>query len=145
MLTNLVFAAAAMTQTTAPDLAWMSGDWEFTANGRHVTEHWSKPEGGTLIGMSRTVRDGKTIAYEHLLIRPGKDGTLEYIAKPSNQPEAAFKLIRVDKLSAVFENKEHDFPQRIMYTLKGDALTAAIEGKANGQDRRIEFPYRRAK
>ena len=134
-----------MTQSAANDLAWLSGDWEYTVNGRHVTEHWSRPEGGTLIGVSRTVKDGETTAYEHLIIRPGKDGTLEYVAKPHNQPEAAFKLIKADKQSVVFENKEHDFPQRIMYALKGDALTAAIEGSANGKDRRIEFPYKRVK
>ena len=145
MLTNLIFVAAAMTQTTIDDVAWLDGDWEFERNGRHVTEHWAKPAGDTMIGYSRTVRDGKTTEYEFLLIRADKEGVLEYVAKPSGQAEAAFKLIKSDKQSLTFENKAHDFPQRITYSLKGDDLTAAIEGEIQGKSRRVEFPYKRAK
>jgi hypothetical protein len=46
----------------------------------------------------------------------------------------------------VFENPQHDFPQRISYTLKGDGkLTAAIAGSKNGKTRRVEFNYQRVK
>jgi len=43
----------------------------------------------------------------------------------------------------VFENLQHDFPQRVGYKRDGDALLAWIEGPRNGQTRRIEFPYRK--
>ncbi|MBX3112599.1 MAG: hypothetical protein KF857_11375 [Fimbriimonadaceae bacterium] len=145
MLTNMILVAATMTQTKIDDLAWLAGEWQFERSGRLVTEHWSKPAGGTMIGYSRTVRDGKTTEYEFLIVRADKAGVLEYVAKPSGQAEAVFKLIKADKQSVVFENKGHDFPQRILYTLKGDDLTAAIEGNVNGQGRRVEFPYQRVK
>ena len=49
------------------------------------------------------------------------------------QAEAAFKLIRASATEVVFENPQHDFPQRISYALKdGGKLTAAIEGTKNG-------------
>jgi hypothetical protein len=70
---------------------------------------------------------------------------LFYVAKPSRQPEASFKLVKLTEREVVFENQAHDFSQRILYTLKDDGtLLAAIEGTNDGRTRRVEFPYRRA-
>jgi len=127
----------------AKDVAWMSGCWDQMRNGRHVIESWTGVEGGTLFGVSRTVSNGKTIEYEFLLIREGAKG-LEYVAKPSGQPEATFTSTKVTPNEVIFENPAHDFPKRIMYKRDSDSLTAAIEGPRNGQTRRIEFPYKKA-
>src|SRR4030095_10839500 len=78
---------------TVKDVAWIAGCWEFDRNGRHVAEHWMPPDGGTMIGVSRTVSGGKTTAWEFLIIREGANG-LEYVAKPSRQPEATFTAPR---------------------------------------------------
>lgn len=133
------------TQTPAPsikDVAWIAGCWEFDRNGRHVVESWLPPEGGTMMGVSRTVSGGRTSEWEFLIIREGKAG-LEYVAKPSGQPEATFTAIRPSATEVVFENPAHDFPKKIHYKRDGDTLTAAIEGPMNGQSRRIEFPYKK--
>jgi len=97
-----------------------------------------------MIGVSRTVSNGKTTEYEFLLIREGANG-LEYVAKPSGQAEATFTAARASASEVVFENPAHDFPQRIIYRKEGDALKAAIEGSMNGQTRRVEFPYIKAR
>jgi len=128
---------------TADDVGWMSGCWAFTRNGRHVIEQWTPAEGGTLIGLSRTVANGRTTEYEFLLIRSGAGG-LEYVAKPSGQAEGVFTAATVSANEAIFENPAHDFPKRILYKRSGDTLTAAIEGPMNGETRRIEFPYTKA-
>jgi hypothetical protein len=48
--------------------------------------------------------------------------------------------------TVVFENPEHDFPQRVGYKRNGsDALDAWIEGRANGKSRRVDFSYQRAR
>ena len=48
--------------------------------------------------------------------------------------------------SVVFENPEHDFPQRVGYRRDGaDGLQAWIEGQANGKSRRVDFSYQRAR
>ena len=127
-------------------LAWLAGSWEFEQGGRVVREVWMAPGGGTMLGMSRTVKGGKTIEYEFLQIRGGPGGDLFYVARPSRQKEAAFQLKEMTAHSVVFENLAHDFPQRISYTLQADGtLLAAIEGPGNdGATRRIEFPFRRA-
>ena len=38
----------------------------------------------------------------------------------------AFRLVRHDAASAIFENPAHDYPQRIVYTREGDTLTAEV-------------------
>ena len=127
----------------ADDVGWLAGCWSFTRNGRHVIEHWAPAEGGTLIGMGRSVANGKTVEYEFLLIRSGAAG-LEYVAKPSGQAEGIFTATRASATEVIFENPAHDFPKTVSYARNGDLLTAAIEGPMNGQTRRIEFPYAKA-
>jgi hypothetical protein len=141
--TVLALAVSGILQPAKPvaaDVGWLSGCWGFTRNGRHVIEHWTPVEGGTLIGVSRTVANGKTTEYEFLLIRSGANG-LDYVAKPSGQPEATFTAATATASEVVFENPAHDFPKKIGYKRSGDALTAWIEGPMNGQTRRIEFPH----
>src|SRR5262245_7548668 len=127
---------------TTADLKFMTGCWAFEANGRKVEEHWLAPAGESLIGVSRTVKGGKTTEYEFLQIRDLPEG-LTYIAKPSNQPEAKFVLSSRTGNEVVFENPAHDFPQRIRYRLEGDTLRARIEGTLGGKPRAVDFPYAR--
>lgn len=109
----LAFAIARQPAPTVQDVKWLAGCWESRRAGRHVTEQWMAPAGGTLLGMSRTVANDKTSEYEFLLIRESARG-LEYVAKPSGQREATFTSVRVSADEAVFENPPHDFPTRII-------------------------------
>ena len=137
-------AAGAPSETpSVKDVAWIAGCWDSTRNGRHVTEHWMPPEGGTMMGVSRTTAGEKTTEWEFLIIRQGAKG-LDYVAKPSGQREATFTAARAAANEVVFENPAHDFPKRIIYKRDADTLTATIEGSMNGKDRRIEFPYKKA-
>ena len=53
--------------------------------------------------------------------------------------------MRISASELCFENPAHDFPQEIGYRVDGDALLAWIRGTQKGQDRRLEFPYKRAR
>jgi hypothetical protein len=139
------FAAEAPKPTLAT-VSWLAGSWTFERNGRVVEEQWLAPSGGTMLGMSRTVANGKTVEHEFLLLHEETDGEIFYTAKPSKQAEASFKLVRASEVEVVFENPAHDFPQRIKYNLQPDgSLLAAIEGTQDGKARRVLFPFRRAK
>jgi hypothetical protein len=141
MMLPLMLAGALQVPPPVPsDVAWIAGCWESTRNGRHVVEQWLPPEGGTMMGVSRTVADGRTTEWEFLIIRAGANG-LDYVAHPSGQAEATFTAARASGNEVVFENAAHDFPQRITYKRQGDALLAAVEGTRNGKTRRIEYPY----
>ena len=128
-------------------LAWISGCWEQNdaVKKRFGSEQWMKPAGQTMIGMSRTVKNGKTVGFEFLRIVQDDTG-IAYISKPSeNKEETAFKLVKFAANEAVFENPTHDFPQRIIYRLDKTNLFARIEGTNNGKTMGIDFPMTRAK
>ena len=143
----LAFSSAGHTQPkpTINDLAWLAGCWEANVRGREVNEHWMKPGGGIMLGMARTVSQGKAGEFEFTQIREDKDA-IYYVAKPAAQPEASFKLVKLENKEVVFENPEHDFPQRIIYRLQSDgSLFARVEATVKGQIRGIDYPYKRAK
>ncbi len=132
------------TAGTIADLAWLQGCWgSITPGERKATEHWIKPEGGTMLGLSRTIAGGKTVAFEFMRIVQEDDGEIYFIAKPSGQTEARFQLIKSTNREAIFENPAHDFPQRIIYRREGDSLLGRIEGLNNGMSKAIDFPMGR--
>ena len=124
-------------------LSWIAGCWE---GGKKNVYHeqWMKPSGKMMIGMARTVAGGKTTTYEFMRLHEDNNGDVFYTALPSGQSETTFKLISMDDTTAVFENPEHDFPQRIIYSLRlNGSLVARIEGQSNGMERHSEFPMSR--
>jgi len=124
--------------------AWLQGCWELVSPARSVEESWMAAKGGSMIGVSRTIRNGKTTAYEMIVLREEGE-RLAYEAHPSGQPPATFLSTRITESELVFQNPEHDFPQEVGYHLEGETLVAWIRGTQNGSDQRIEFPYRRAR
>src|SRR6476661_3877720 len=110
----------------APEpLSWMAGSWESASNGVETEESWLAPKSGLMLGVSRTTKPGAAAAFEFLRINDTMDGPV-YYAQPGGKPATPFKLIKLEGQSVVFENAEHDFPQRIMYRREGDTLHARI-------------------
>ena len=101
------------------------------------------PRGASMVGMSRTARPNGLAGFEFLLVRERGDH-LVHIAHPSGQQKTEFVSTTTSAGKIVFENPEHDFPQRIGYERAGTQLSAWIEGERNGETRRIDFPYHRA-
>jgi len=131
------------------ELSWLSGCWGGKVNQRDFREQWMPLRGNTLLGIGSTEFQDKLSSYEYLRIESRADGIF-YVALPSEQKEAAFKLVsavRDEREKATiftFENPQHDFPQRIIYRRGTEGwLYATIEGKLSGQDRQVTYPYRR--
>lgn len=134
----------AQTQMLASDLKWMAGCW--TSEGKEFGsgETWLMPAGGTMLGVSRTVKAGKTVAFEFMQIRQNQEGKLVFIALPSGQRETTFVATTSSSEHVIFENPRHDFPQSIAYRKSGpDTIVARIEGTHDGMARSIIFPMRR--
>jgi hypothetical protein len=149
---NLILEAADKPRPGVPSpsvnivkLTWLAGHWRMEKAGRVIDEHWMSPAGGVMLGMGRTVSKGKELEHEFTQIREGPGGELYYVAQPSGQKEDTFKVVSLTDTAVVFENKEHDFPQTIGYTLgPDDTMLAYIEGPGrNGETKRVEFPYKR--
>jgi Domain of unknown function (DUF6265) len=141
----LLATAAQQSKSTYDKVSWIAGCWEGAMGSGKTQEQWMKPEGDSMLGMSRTVVNGKTPFFEFLQIkRDGED--LVYIARPQGKEPTPFKLVKLNDSAAVFENLEHDFPQRIAYQRQIDgSLLAAIEGVEKGKPKRVEFPMQRVK
>lgn len=125
-------------------LAWISGCWKSEGNVQ-TEEHWTKLEGQSMLGMGRTIANGKTVSHEFLQIRERDDGIF-YIAQPNGGTAVSFKLVKINDNEAVFENPQHDFPQRITYQRMIDgSLLAAIEGEEKGKPKRVAFVMNRVR
>ena len=126
------------------DLGFMAGAWEADHAWGKIEEHWMKPSGNGMFGMARVVADEKTVHFEytHILQR---DGEITMSVQVQGAKAVPFKLIELKDKRAVFENKEHDFPQRIIYWESKDGLGGRIEGTEGGKEKHEEFAYRRMK
>ena len=143
-----VFVMGVASAETAPasisSLSWLAGCWQGGSGERVVDEQWMAPSGGMMLGMARTVVGAGVREFEQMFIRED-GGKLVFTSKPSGQPEASFTSIEVTPTRVVFENPEHDFPQRVIYEKGSDgSMKGRIEGKRGDTVKGIDFPYRRA-
>ena len=127
-------------------LDWISGCWVLDDGKERTEETWMKPAGQSMIGMSRTVAGGKTVFTEHLQIREANGQIAYIVALGMGAKPTVFKLVKTSDSEAVFENPEHDFPQRIIYRRESaEALFARIEGQEKGVNKAMDFRYKRSK
>jgi hypothetical protein len=125
------------------DLGWLAGAWAGSQGGVDVEEHWTAPRAGSMLGVNRTVKGDRTVAFEFLRIEADPSG-LVYLASPQGRPATPFRLKELSGQRVVFENPEHDFPQRVLYWRDAeDSLHARIEGTRGGRTAAQEWVWRR--
>jgi hypothetical protein len=143
MLALILAAQLAGPPAAIDQMTWLQGCWIQTRPNGVIEERWMGPGGGVMLGMGRTLRDGKLRDYEYTRIVEA-DGSLVYMAEPSGQEKATFPLKSLTPDMAVFEDPTHDFPQRVIYRRLGaDQIVGRIEGQIGGQARSVDFPYKR--
>jgi hypothetical protein len=137
---GLIWMLAGGASQPAPDLSWLAGYWLSCEGGREVSETWSDPRNGVMVGSSLTVAGAQT-SWEQMRIE-SRDGVLHFVADPRGQAEADFLMVATSGQQVAFENLQHAFPQRIVYRREADgSLTSRIEGKVNGVVRFVEWKY----
>jgi hypothetical protein len=97
-----------------------------------------------LVGMSRTVADGRTASFEFMRIEARADG-IYYVAQPGGRPPVDFKLASESATDLTFVNPGHaDRLKKVIYR-RGvdDRLNARIEGESGGKAFAEDYPYRR--
>jgi hypothetical protein len=143
MLIGTVAAVALLADDVAK-LGWMAGVWTQPKNGGAVTETWLPPQDGAMAGVTLTTRPGRPAVAEFSKITVEPAG-VTYTAVVGGQPPTPFVLLPGPDGEATFENKSHDFPQRVIYRRSGADLCARIEGTIQGKLQSQEWRYTRVK
>ena len=143
LLLTLCGAPSVLAQASPPRvsaLEWMAGTWVYaTAQGK-VTETWLGPGNGLMIAANLSTWSNGKKSFEFLRIGETADG-ISYFASPGGRAPVEFKVKEFGDRKVVFENSQHDFPQRILYWRDGDALLARIEGMFGGKERSQEWKF----
>jgi hypothetical protein len=125
------------------DIGWLSGRWCSGDATNGIEEIWLPPVNGASIGLSWTIANGRIDGFEYIRIEI-VDGIPTFLAQPGGHPPTPFRRTASGDGWMRFENPAHDFPRRIEYRRKGDALHAEIAGPGdNGSERVIPYDYRR--
>jgi len=121
----------------------MSGCWAFSKGDRQTEEFWTKPAGGTMLGLGRLIDAGKTVFTEYGQIRE-EDGVLTmFVQLRLAQSTTAFRLTSLSADGAVFTS-DLEYPKRLVYRkLPDGSLFARTEGTQNGKEKSEPYPYRR--
>ncbi len=126
------------------ELVWLNGLWGIDQGERSGEEYWTPLIKGRMEGKSTMKKNGKITLQEKMIIEQDSSGAIFYRVTPAGKRTASFKLIKAGPTTFIFENKKHDFPQRIIYERVGeDSLMASIEGMVKGKMQTVLFPYRR--
>jgi len=138
----LIASVAAADSTQVGRLGWLAGTWSGMSGRVAMEEIWSTPEGGAMIGMHKDTRGGRLVGFEFFRIVPDSMGRAVYVSSPNGAPPTAFTAIELTESRVVFENRAHDFPQRILYwRTHADTLHARIEGDQGGRARAMDWAW----
>lgn len=142
-LSALASAAQADPADDIARLGWMAGSWIHEQDGVVTRETWLAPLGGVMAGAAQTNAPGKRPFVSHYKITPEPAGATLTAYLPG-QPPTPFVLVPGKDGEAVFENKAHDFPQRVVFRRCDGGLCARTEGVIGGRLQSEAWRYRRA-
>ncbi len=127
------------------DLQFMIGTWKIESGTE--MEKWEFVNEKELRGKGFVLNGRDTILKEVIQLLYNETG-IHFIVKvkaQNNNESITFSLVNTQKATFVFENKEHDFPQRINYRKISDTLIMAwIEGEKNGEKKKMEYPMKKS-
>ena len=131
---------------TISDFAWLEGKWTGAADEMAFYEEWQSIDGNSMSGKGGATSGMDTVFSEKLKMEQRGEDLFYIPSVQENGGAVDFKFTGYKNDSIVFENPQHDFPQRIVYfRLPNDKLYACIDGIEKGKYNRIAFSYQKAK
>ncbi len=117
------------------------GKWKMDSDNAEIYEEWTVVNDDELKATAYIINDGQKRVTEILYIKKfGNHWT--YVGIPGKQKPTLFTLISFNDNKFIFENKEHDFPQRIFYNFYDNGkLTATVEGEVDGKLKQEVFNF----
>lgn len=115
---------------------WLIGNWENKSPDGLLTENWQKVNDSTFSATSYFIKGKDTLHFEKIVLsQKGEKLTYSATVNGQNNDKAIdFPSTSETATKLVFENPQHDYPQKITYT-KGanNTLTAEVTGKLQGK------------
>lgn len=146
-LIGLCSALFAQHRNSVRDFTFLKGSWTMNTEKGRIVESWKVNKDSGMDGISFSISHaGDSTMLETVKIHES-GGSIYYTPTgygPGNDSTVSFRLISAIGKTFVFENLNHDFPQRIGYQFQSEnKILAWIEGTVNNQFRKVEFPYTR--
>lgn len=127
------------------ELRRFSGKWKGKGLGGIVYEEWSNPEGDSMAGYFKLVKEGKTSFYEFLVMEQEGDEVIYSFRHYSNRLEPweidalQFRLVSLTDNEAVFEaDKEFKGLKSLTYTFTDKSLNVRVRAK---DDTYFDVPF----
>lgn len=127
---------------------WIAGNWENSSDSSQFLESWEKINDSIFRGEAFVIEGGETVFSEKISIEKNGNDIFYFanVADQNNGKPIPFKIISSAITELTFENKEHNFPNKIIYThISEDSLIVKIEGIKEGKNHSEYFPFRRKK
>jgi len=144
LLLLLLGLTAAQNDKGKPNFDRLTGSWLMQSPGMTFLEKWEK-KGSYHAGAMYIIRKRDTSAVENIRLLE-IEGNYYYEATTAGQnggKAVKFKLVSYSPEKWVFENPEHDYPQRIVYTFTAsDSLVASISA-ISGREKLNYFRFKR--
>ena len=117
------------------------GKWMINIDKSEYYEEWQLINETEMMGVGFSIEEGDTVLSEKLFLKKF-GGIWAYVALPVNQTITLFALTEYSEKRFIFENDEHNYPQKIIYEFVSDSvLNAAVEGKLDGELMRRDFSF----
>lgn len=140
----VLFTASVLSQDDSI-IKLFPGKWKMISDKIEYYEEWKLINSNELTGIGFSIEEVDTVLSEELYMQKFSE-QWAYVAIPVNQAITLFALTEYSESKFIFENKEHDYPQRIIYEFIADSnLNAATEGVIDGELMRRDFNFIRIK
>lgn len=143
LINLLLFITSCMINDNIKKFAWLEGEWK--QDGKETYEVWQIVSDTLLVGGSfREV--GNDFVRDESIELKSENGQLYYIPTVFEGNKVAkpmrFLITSFTDTSFVAENKQHDFPQIIRYTLLSPKrMIATISGPINSEQKEVVFRF----
>ena len=127
---------------------WILGSWENKSAEGILTEIWAKTNDSTFQGQSYFIKEKDTIHFETMILQQiGENLTYNTTVKGQNEDKpVSFSLAETTENMLVFENKKHDYPQKISYQKNAkNNLITIISGVTDGKTTTEKYTFAKSK
>jgi len=118
--------------------------WQMEMKKGSLIEKWGKVNDSLLISKSYRINGADTTTLETVELKYS-NGVITYAPTVPDQNEGkpvTFTLISIQNwLNYTFENKQHDYPQQIIYQLGGKSLKVTIRALNDPPEKERHFNF----